>query len=469
MPASPRDRVLCVLVAALSLDTVVSMLLSLTGLLGRQATGSGTGARRWVGLVWFILLAAVLIRSLRSLRRLRRLLGTRDEQIAAVAATSHDWLWEADTGLVATSCSPAIGELLGCDPDQVIGRSFLDLLVSEDRPIAESILAAAVRERTGWQDVELRWVCTDGHPVTMLGSAVPVLNAAGRVIGFRGTRQLAPADTAARRRLAGISHRLDELLTSRTMAIAAQPIVDLANGGCTGVEALARFPDNRPPDVWFAEAHEAGRGVELELAAVHAALELLPHLPGTIQMSINASPALIVDPRLAETLTAPGIPLARLIVEITEHAAVSRYDDIHAALLPLRERGLALAIDDTGAGYASFTHVLHLRPDVIKLDRGLVTNIHDDPARRAFVTAIVLLALELGASVTAEGVETAPELAAVAMLGVDHAQGYFFARPTTDRARWQTWQTRTWPIGANPAIASPAVPSDGTSKRTALT
>jgi EAL domain-containing protein (putative c-di-GMP-specific phosphodiesterase class I) len=90
---------------------------------------------------------------------------------------------------------------------------------------------------------------------------------------------------------------------------------------------------------------------------------------------------------------------------------------------------MRLAVDDTGAGYASFAHVLRLRPDDIKLDRSLVAGIDSDAARRAFVTAIVLLALELEAAVTGEGVETPGELATLNTLGVDRAQGYHLGSP----------------------------------------
>jgi EAL domain-containing protein (putative c-di-GMP-specific phosphodiesterase class I) len=85
--------------------------------------------------------------------------------------------------------------------------------------------------------------------------------------------------------------------------------------------------------------------------------------------------------------------------------------------------------------------VLQIRPDVVKLDRGLITGVESDPARRSLVTALVLLALELGASVTGEGVETLGQLESLETLGVDHGQGYLLARPTTDRAQWATWWT----------------------------
>jgi EAL domain-containing protein (putative c-di-GMP-specific phosphodiesterase class I) len=131
-------------------------------------------------------------------------------------------------------------------------------------------------------------------------------------------------------------------------------------------------------------------------------------------------------------------------LEITEHAAVTEYDDIMDALLVLRERGVQLAVDDMGAGYASFSHVLKLRPDDIKLDRSMIVNIAADPAKRAFVTAIVLLALELDATLTAEGVETPEELATVESLGVDHAQGFHLGRPDILASTWRSWSGRRW-------------------------
>jgi EAL domain-containing protein (putative c-di-GMP-specific phosphodiesterase class I) len=110
----------------------------------------------------------------------------------------------------------------------------------------------------------------------------------------------------------------------------------------------------------------------------------------------------------------------------------------------LRERGVLLAVDDMGAGYASFSHVLKLRPDVIKLDRSMIVDIATNPAKRAFVTAIVLLALELDATITAEGIETREELDAVESLGVDHAQGFHIGRPDTSAATWRSWSGRLW-------------------------
>lgn len=267
------------------------------------------------------------------------------------------------------------------------------------------------------------------------------------------------AAEAPRRRLAAIVARTERLIGApESLRVALQPVIDLASGRWVAVEALARFPDDGgqeagAPETLLADAHEAGVGVALERLAVEAALATLPALPPGVRLSVNASPALILDPGFADLLQRCGPDRERLVVEITEHAAVSRYEDIHEALLPHRQRGLGLAVDDTGAGYASFAHVLRLRPDIIKLDRSLLADIDHDGARRAFVTAVVLMALELGASVTAEGVETPAELDTVRSLGVDAVQGFLLSRPSTAPATWATWAARDWLTEAGLASA----------------
>jgi EAL domain-containing protein (putative c-di-GMP-specific phosphodiesterase class I) len=133
------------------------------------------------------------------------------------------------------------------------------------------------------------------------------------------------------------------------------------------------------------------------------------------------------------------VPLSALVVEITEHTAIDAYADLRMELDRLRERGLRLAVDDAGAGYASLRHVLELRPDIVKIDRSLVHGLAGDRARRVAVTAFVSLAEDLGSTVIAEGVENPADYEAVRDLGVHGAQGYLLGRPSThphDLARW---------------------------------
>jgi EAL domain-containing protein (putative c-di-GMP-specific phosphodiesterase class I)/FixJ family two-component response regulator len=222
--------------------------------------------------------------------------------------------------------------------------------------------------------------------------------------------------------------RIQRILQDRQVTMVFQPIVDLATGRTAGVEALARFDASpaRPPDQWFAEAAAVGLGTELELLAVSAAVDQIDRLPADTYMSINASPHTALDHRLAETLA----PVAsRIVLEITEHEAVTEYPDLLRALDGLRETGVRLAIDDAGSGYSSLQHILRLNPDIIKLDIELTRGIDADPARRALAEALVIFAREIGAVITAEGIETTDELSTLRRVGAQYGQGYYLARP----------------------------------------
>jgi len=208
-----------------------------------------------------------------------------------------------------------------------------------------------------------------------------------------------------------------------------QPILDLDSGEVTGVEALSRFKDGRSPVRWFEAAEATGMAAELDLAIIEAALADLPQLPGGSYLSLNLSPSTLLEPRLSELLQSAPVPAERLVMEITEHTRVTNYGEARKTLQGLREAGISLAIDDAGAGYATFRHVLRLRPDIIKMDQSITQHIDRDQARVALATALVIFASEIGAVVIAEGVETRGELAALQSAGVSRAQGFALSRP----------------------------------------
>ncbi len=220
-----------------------------------------------------------------------------------------------------------------------------------------------------------------------------------------------------------------EVLSDEAIDIVVQPIVDLAGGQTVSCEALARIrgPLVEPPDWWFATAHRAGLGVELETAALRRALLAFAHVPAPLGMSVNVGHDLLLHPGFPALFD--GVDLSRLTIELTEHDEVRDYASVIDAMTAMRERGARLSVDDTGSGYSGLTHLLRLRPDVIKLDRELVTGIHADPAKRALAAALVRFARELGAPVVAEGVEEQGEADCLVELGVDYAQGFLFARP----------------------------------------
>lgn len=225
------------------------------------------------------------------------------------------------------------------------------------------------------------------------------------------------------------SARVTKMLEEDALRIVFQPIVDLADGRVAGVEALARFDTKpiRPPDVWFADAAAVGLLEELELKAVRAATSQIDRVPEHCYVSMNLSPESACSAQFREELG--DLPLERLVLEVTEHAPVDDYAQLNAALSSLRRKGLRIAIDDAGAGFASLRHIVLLSPDLVKLDVTLVRNVGGDEVRHAVVTAITAFASQIGARVVAEGVETFQELKALREIGVHFAQGYYLGIP----------------------------------------
>ena len=435
-----------VLAAALGADLVLSGITQVAEvddvLSGRARPHELVAVTGLVATAVAVLAGAMIVRSL---LRARAELARRDQIIAAAATTSGEWQWESDVEGVITYSSRGVSALLGHEPSDLVGRPVFELLHDDEaRSEAHRLLSKHLAARAGWEDAVLRWRHRDGSAVALHGSAVAITDARGHVVGFRGARRPAGDGPVARHEGAELRERVDTVLATGDVETALQPLVSLVTGTVTGVEALARFRDGRGPDRWFADARACGRAKELDELAFLTALRHFETLPGSVHLSINASPELLVDPSFRRRLTDSGAPLERLFVEITEHARVADYPALNSAVADLRRSGVRFAIDDTGAGYASLNHVLQLRPEVIKLDRALIDGVDIDPARRSLVTALVLLALEIGATVTGEGVETSAQLSALSTLGVDQAQGYLLARPSTDSADWASWWHRRW-------------------------
>jgi EAL domain-containing protein (putative c-di-GMP-specific phosphodiesterase class I) len=119
----------------------------------------------------------------------------------------------------------------------------------------------------------------------------------------------------------------------------------------------------------------------------------------------------------------------RIVLELTEQIAVANYQHLSGLLADYRKQGVQLAIDDTGSGFASLSHILKLAPDLIKLDRALTTGIDFDPVRRALAKALHSFSSDTGASIIAEGIETAAEFVALQEIGIPYGQGYYLGRP----------------------------------------
>ncbi|MGY2745562.1 EAL domain-containing protein [Pseudarthrobacter sp. O4] len=245
-----------------------------------------------------------------------------------------------------------------------------------------------------------------------------------------------PAPSAAER-----ASRIEAVLKGGMLLTAFQPIYEFSTGSVVGVEAFTRFvsdgSDNA--DYWFAEAAEARLGSELEFTALESALAAAQHLPTHLYVALKLSPATCLDPLLPGLLEESMLAPDRMVLQLTDALTAEQPAALGAALAPLRQRGVRLAIDHAGSYFDSIRHIRHLQPDIIKLDRNLIAGIDTDTLRHAFGEAMVGFAEQLGAALIAEGIETNDELAAVAGLGVTAVQGYFLGRPTTRPQDWAHW------------------------------
>jgi diguanylate cyclase (GGDEF)-like protein/PAS domain S-box-containing protein len=224
--------------------------------------------------------------------------------------------------------------------------------------------------------------------------------------------------------------RIQSMLSNDDLTIVYQPIYDAGLERIAGFEALSRFSaePTRTPDLWYAEAADVGLGIELEIRAIEKALAGLEALPPDVYISVNASSETIISGELERVLK--RAPHERIMLELTEHNFIQEYLKVGDVLGPLRKRGLRVAVDDAGAGYASFRHILKLAPDFIKLDMSITRDIDSNRAGRALASAFVRFAQETESIIVAEGVETAAELQTLRDLGVTNVQGYLLGRPS---------------------------------------
>jgi EAL domain-containing protein (putative c-di-GMP-specific phosphodiesterase class I)/DNA-binding NarL/FixJ family response regulator len=223
--------------------------------------------------------------------------------------------------------------------------------------------------------------------------------------------------------------RIRAVIDHGELDVVFQPIVELDSRSIVGYEALSRFAGEpeHGPEWWFAEAHEVGLGPELELWAISVACERSHSLPEGLFMAVNVSPATAERPDLLALLA--GARVNHVVLEVTEHARVDDYPRFRVAIDRVRELGARLAVDDAGAGFASWRHILELDAELIKLDGSLTRSLEADPRRRSLASALIEFGRESGAAVLAEHIESELQLTELRRLGVRYGQGYHLGRP----------------------------------------
>ena len=259
------------------------------------------------------------------------------------------------------------------------------------------------------------------------GQQTFVPDIAAKAVGELTTRL--HAERSAEVRGQRVRQRIERAIGGRAFHIVCQPVIDLATGAPCGVEALTRFtgPPDRPPDEWFAEADTVNKRIDLELATAAAALKVLGSLAEPLWLAINLSPATVLSGVIGRLFA--GIDLTRIVIELTEHASVEDYGFLNATLDTWRERGLRVAVDDAGAGYASLAHIVKTRPDLIKLDHTLTAGIDTEVELQALARAMSGYASTMSIELVAEGIETKSQLDMLYDLGARYGQGYYLGRP----------------------------------------
>ncbi len=214
--------------------------------------------------------------------------------------------------------------------------------------------------------------------------------------------------------------------------IAYQPIIR-PDGTLYAYEALMRSDDEemKTPGDLLDAAERLNSVVELGRRVRERAGSLV-HRAVTKEFSlfVNLHSLDLMD----ELLTSPAAPLSaiapRVVLEITERAALHDLDEVKAKMKDLRAMGYRIALDDLGAGYAGLTSFAMLEPEIVKLDMALVRDIHKTPVKRKLVASVTQLSRDLGIQVVGEGVEVADERDVLVDLGCDLLQGYLFGKPT---------------------------------------
>lgn len=222
-----------------------------------------------------------------------------------------------------------------------------------------------------------------------------------------------------------------------------QPIVELATGTLRGVEALARWPrpDGMVAPADFIPVAEAGELIlELDLAVIRSALADLSRWqqsrPG-FELSVNLSGRHLDSPAavagLIAAVEAAGVGAGTVCVELTETARPVAADGGAAALTRLREAGLAVWLDDFGAGHTSLQDLIGLPLDGIKFDRAFAVQL-ELPRTGPLLGALTEAAHRMGMRVTLEGIETEAQADGARALGCDLGQGFLWSRPVPPQA-----------------------------------
>lgn len=218
-----------------------------------------------------------------------------------------------------------------------------------------------------------------------------------------------------------------------SFSFAFQPIVDVVNQSVYAYEALVRGTGGEGAMSVLEKVNERNRYTFDQICRVKA-VKLAARLDMQALLSINFMPNAVYQAEycIRTTLAAAktyNFDTRKIIFELTENEELTSVEHLASIIEAYQEMGFSTAIDDFGAGYSRYNIMVASPPDILKLDIGLVRNIHDEPNKQAVVSGIITMMKQLGGRIVAEGVETEEEYFWLRSQGITLFQGFLFARP----------------------------------------
>jgi EAL domain-containing protein (putative c-di-GMP-specific phosphodiesterase class I) len=273
------------------------------------------------------------------------------------------------------------------------------------------------------------------HPMEPTPQTRAKLPAPRRQWAATPARAHAPATPAPSLNACGRCHTSVALFP---FTMAFQPVIDLDTQRIDAYEALVRGVNGEGAGAVLAQVDDASLYAfdqACRVKAIEQASALgLAAIDPDCRLNINFLPNAVYQPAacIRRTLAAAartGFPRDRITFEIVEQEDVASTDHLNGIIAEYRSHGFKIALDDFSTGYSGLSRLAELKPDIVKLDRVLISNCADDRTRLAIIANMLNLCREIGVKAVLEGVETLAEVEALRAVGGRYMQGFYFARP----------------------------------------